>query len=117
MIERLLLDGVDVGGDGIAVNERFQAAVLVLTDVADAPLPRGDDAALSAEGASGGAAVGAGACCRLSPSRRDRRPAWVSTAIPSALPKPAERTMLAVLRATPGSVTRASMESGTAPPY
>ncbi len=55
MVERLLLDGVDVGGDDLAVDEGHQPAVPVLADGANAPLSRLDDAAVGAKTAGDGA--------------------------------------------------------------
>ncbi len=52
----------------------------------------------------------------LRPSRPANLRTWVSTAMPSALPYPADSTMLAVFRATPGRVKSSAIVSGTRPP-
>ena len=52
-----------------------------------------------------------GSSCSVSPRRRDSRPTWVSTGRPGR-PKATLRTTLAVLRPTPGSVTRSSSAGG-----
>src|SRR5450759_2587442 len=51
---------------------------------------------------------------RVRPSLALRRVTWVSTASPGK-PKATPRTTLAVLRPTPGSVTRSSIRGGTWP--
>lgn len=50
----------------------------------------------------------------VQPNRRARRPKWVSTVIPGT-PKALPRTTLAVLRPTPGRVTRSASRPGTSP--
>ena len=53
---------------------------------------------------------------RVNSSRRAMRCTWVSTTIPSPRPNQEPSTTLAVLRATPGSVSNSSIVSGTRPP-
>jgi hypothetical protein len=48
MIQGLLLDGIDVGGHDLAVDEGDEPAVPVLADRADASLARPDEAAVRA---------------------------------------------------------------------
>ncbi len=55
-----------------------------------------------------------GSVCSVQPKRRTSRPKWVSTVMPGT-PKALPRTTLAVLRPTPGSVTRSSRRPGTSP--
>src|SRR5581483_11642589 len=57
-----------------------------------------------------------GSSCFVSSRRRDKRCTCVSTTTPSFRLNHVPRTTLAVLRATPGSVSRSSMLSGTLPP-
>src|SRR6184192_3525784 len=58
-----------------------------------------------------------GSVSRVRPSRVDRRCTCVSTTIPSFFRNQVPSTTFAVLRPTPGSRTRASMVSGTSPPW
>src|ERR1035437_6491572 len=58
------------------------------------------------------ASILTGSFCRVRPSLALRRVTWVSTASPGK-PKATPRTTLAVLRPTPGSVTRSSISGGT----
>src|SRR5881394_1143327 len=58
-----------------------------------------------------------GSFSRVRPSRVDRRCTCVSTTIPSFFRNQVPSTTFAVLRPTPGSRTRASMVSGTSPPW
>ena len=51
----------------------------------------------------------------VQPSRRASRPKWVSTVMPGT-PKALPSTTFAVLRPTPGSVTRSRSRLGTSPP-
>src|SRR4029079_10812462 len=57
-----------------------------------------------------------GSVSSVQPKRRQRRPKWVSTVMPG-MPKPLPSTTFAVLRPTPGSVTRSSRRGGTFPSY
>ena len=59
VIERLLLDRVQLGGDGLAVDKRDEGAGTVLADAADAAPTRPDQAAVGAQVAAH-AAVGEG---------------------------------------------------------
>src|SRR5262249_25093299 len=56
-----------------------------------------------------------GSVWSVRPRRRDNRATWVSTGRPGSL-NHTLRTTLAVLRPTPGSVTRSSRALGTSPP-
>ncbi len=57
--------------------------------------------------------TGSVSCVRS--SRRERRPTWVSTGRPGRS-SATLRSTLAVLRPTPGMVTRSSIALGTSPP-
>ena len=57
-----------------------------------------------------------GSVSSVQPKRRASRPKWVSTVMPG-MPKALPSTTLAVLRPTPGSVTRSSRRGGTSPSY
>ena len=64
--------------------------------------------------ASSSCSIRTGSVWSVSPSRRARRVTWVSTGRPGS-PIATLRTTLAVLRPTPGRVTRSSIGSGTDP--
>jgi hypothetical protein len=49
----------------------------------------------------------------VKPNRVESRETWVSTTTPTLMPKAFPRTTFAVLRATPGSATSASISWGT----
>ncbi len=57
-----------------------------------------------------------GSVSLVQPKRRASRPKWVSTVMPG-MPKALPSTTLAVLRPTPGSLTRSSRRGGTSPPW
>src|SRR2546430_16227055 len=61
------------------------------------------------------ASILTGSVLLVRPRRRVSRFTWVSTAKPGTL-KATPSTTLAVLRPTPGSVTRSSIRPGTSPP-
>jgi len=54
--------------------------------------------------------------CLVSRSNPASRVTWVSTTIPSLIPKALPNTTLAVFRPTPGRTRSASMSAGTSPP-
>jgi hypothetical protein len=52
VVEGFLFDGVDVGGTGVAIDERVKLALPILTHAAFAPLPFGQHASMGTEPAA-----------------------------------------------------------------